>query len=102
MGKRLGDEDGFTLVELLVAMFSMMVLIGGFIYVNLQFSESSTNTQQLTQGAGAARNIVRALEADLRSANPLLLVPSSFTADPNGSSNSGPNGTTPTDIVAMY
>lgn len=97
----LGDE-GLTLVELLVTTAAMLVVVGGFLYVNVQFSQSSTNTQQLTQSAGSVRNTVRVLEADLRSADPLLLVPTSFTADPNGSSNAGSFGTTSTDIVAMY
>lgn len=93
---------GFSLVELLVTMVILLVVVSILATIYGPLASQSTNTTDFSQNQGRARNVLRVLEADLRSADPLLLVPSSFTADPNGSSNSGTYGTGPTDIIAMY
>jgi prepilin-type N-terminal cleavage/methylation domain-containing protein len=88
------DDAGMSLVELLVSMAIILVIVAAFAFLYLALSSSATDTGYLSQSQGTVRNVVRVLEADLRSADPLLLVPSSFTADPNGPAN--------TDVVALY
>lgn len=90
-----------TLVELLVAMVLLAIVMTTFFLAFEAFVGSSTDTIHLSIAQGTARNTMRILEADLRSANPLLLVPASFTEDPNGVSSSGASATSPTDVVAM-
>lgn len=96
-----GDE-GMTLVELLVAMAIMLVIMAAFFALYFGLSGSASNTVAYSHQQSNVRNVMRVLEADLRSADPLTLVPATFTSDPNGSSAVGTSGTTSTDIVAMY
>lgn len=96
------DDSAFSLVELLVTMSILLIVTAIVAMIYGPLSSQATNTTDLAQNQGRVRNVVRVLEADLRSADPLLLVPSSFTADPDGTSNSGLYGTKATDIVAMY
>ncbi len=96
------NDSAFSLVELLVTMSILLIVTAIVAMIYGPLSSQATNTTNLAQNEGRVRNVVRVLEADLRSADPLLLVPSSFTADPDGTSNPGSYGTSPTDIVAMY
>lgn len=95
-----------TLVELLVSLALLTIIMGAFFLVYFSFAGSSTNTVNYSQEQGTVRNAVRILEADLRSSDPLTVVPSSFTSAvtlPSGTvTSSGTNGTTPTDVIAMY
>lgn len=100
--QRTRGDDGLTLVELLVAMALLLVVMASFFVLYGILSGAASNVVPFSQEQGTVRNVMRALEADLRSADPLVLVPSSFTADPNGVTNPGPSGTGPTDVVAMY
>ncbi|MHB1510490.1 MAG: PilW family protein [Acidimicrobiales bacterium] len=95
-------DSAFSLVELLVTMSILLIVTAIVAMIYGPLSSQATNTTNLAQNEGRVRNVVRVLEADLRSADPLLLVPSSFTADPDGTSASGTYSTSPTDIVAMY
>ncbi len=91
-----------TLVELTVTMAILLIVMGAFLSLFGAFSSSASNSRTLTAGQENAHTTLRILQADLRSADPLLLVPSSFTLDPSGSSAVGANGTSGVDVVAMY
>lgn len=95
------DDSGTTLVELLVTLAIFSVVIASVFEIFGVFSFSSTSTRTLTFSQENVHTVLRILEADVRSADPLLLVPSSFTADPSGSSAVGANGTNPVDVIAM-
>lgn len=105
-GSRSFSDEGMTLVELLVSMSILLVVMGSFIGVYFGFSGSSTNTVTYSHEQGTARNVMLVLEADLRSADPLTLVPTSFTSAvslPSGTvTSSGLYGTAPTGVIAMY
>ena len=100
------SDDGMTLVELLVSMSILLVVMGSFIGVYFGFSGSSTNTVSYSHEQGTARNVMLVLEADLRSADPLTLVPSSFTSaeslPPGTVTSSGTYGVSSTDVIAMH
>jgi Tfp pilus assembly protein PilW len=96
------DDSGMTLVELLVAMVTTSVVLGVFLLSFTDLNNSATNATGFSQQQGQVRDAMRIMESDIRSSDPLLLVPSSFTLDSNGSSNVGTNGTSATDIIAMY
>lgn len=98
----LRDDSGMTLTELLVAMVILAVIMSTFFLLYFALSTSASNSGALSKDQGQVRNVMQVLEADLRSSDPLTLVPASFTSDPAGTSNSGTNGTSSTDIVAMY
>ncbi len=103
-GERLrqhADDRGATLLELVVTFGAEVVLVGTAIGFFGTMSATSQSSRALTTNEEVAHGALRTLESDVASANPLVLVPSSFTDDPSGSSNVGPNGTTPTDIIAM-
>jgi prepilin-type N-terminal cleavage/methylation domain-containing protein len=101
---RWGD-DGLTLIELLVTMLIMLAVMGAFLIMFVSLNSSATSTTALSQSQGQVRNIMRILEADLRSSDPLLLVPASFTSggyDPGAITSPGAQGISPTDVVALY
>lgn len=66
-------DGGMTLVELSVAMLVMALVITGFSFAYLGLNRSGQGTTQLTESQGSTRTVVRVLEADLRSADPLEL-----------------------------
>lgn len=87
------EDAGITLVEVLVAMTLIVAVMAAFFLIFLSFSRSATSTRQYTQQQQASLGVLRVMQADVRSANPLVLVPSSFTLDPNG--------TAPGQVVAL-
>jgi len=87
-----GGEAGFTLVELVIAMTLVLVIMAAFFLMFFSFGSSGTSSADLSEVQGSARNVIDVLEADLRSADPLVGVPTSFTADP---------AAVPGDVVAM-
>jgi prepilin-type N-terminal cleavage/methylation domain-containing protein len=95
-----------SLIELLVAMAILLVIMASFYTLFFGFWGSSRNSISLSQEQGTVRNTVRILSADLRSADPLTLVPSTFTSAvslPAGTvTDPGTTGTNPTDVIAMY
>ena len=95
-------DGGFTLVELLISLSLILVVMGGFFSLFFALTGAANTVGVSTRLQENTRNVVRVLEADVRSADPLTLVPSSFPNDPTGTSNAGPNGTSPTDVIAMY
>ncbi|HLI44240.1 MAG TPA: hypothetical protein VKU92_07200 [Acidimicrobiales bacterium] len=103
--RRLGDE-GLTMVELLVSLLLMSIFLGAFFALYVNFAKSSVNTVNYSEQQGQVRNVVRVLDADLRSADPLTLVPASFLSAvtlPSATVTSpGANDATPTDVIAMY
>lgn len=87
-----GREAGFTLVELVIAMALVLVIMAAFFLMFFSFGSSGTSSADLSEVQGSARNVIDVLEADLRSADPLVEVPASFAADPTA---------VPGDVVAM-
>jgi prepilin-type N-terminal cleavage/methylation domain-containing protein len=73
MRTRTDRESGMTLIEMIVAMLIMAALLAGFSFMYLAYSRSGEGTTQLTASQGSTRTVVRVLEADLRSADPLEL-----------------------------
>lgn len=104
--RRIADTDergdrGTSLVELCVALAVQAALIGGLVGFFSSTSSTAASAHALTASQQSVHAVMTVLEADVASADPLTLVPASFTADPAGSSSSGSAGTSPTDIVAM-
>jgi type II secretory pathway pseudopilin PulG len=97
-----GLESGFTLVETLVTVVLIVSMMAGVFVMYFGFSTSAASTNQYTQEQEQTLTVARVLQADVRSADPLLLVPSSFGLDPNGISVSGGSGTSATDVIALY
>jgi predicted component of type VI protein secretion system len=85
-----------------MAMALMMSIMGAFGLVFIGLSSLGTSTQSFTQSQTTTRITVRVLAADLRSADPLLLTPTSFTGDSHGISTTGAQGSNGTDVIAMY
>jgi type II secretory pathway pseudopilin PulG len=91
-----------TLVELVVTMAVVLVISVVVLTLYGAFSSTAADSRALSVSQERVHTVMRVLEADVRSANPLLLVPSSFTLDPTAVTSSGASGTTPTDVIAMY
>jgi hypothetical protein len=92
-----------TLVELLVTMALLTVVTTVVLSLYHAFSSSAFDSRTLSVSEERLHGVMRILEADVRSADPLLVVPSSFTLDPSppAVTSSGTTGTTPTDVIAM-
>lgn len=71
-------DEGFTLVEMLIAMAMMLLLMGAFFLMFFAFSHSEQGTQALSNSQSQSRLTLQLLEADLRSADPLMDVPMSL------------------------
>lgn len=71
-------DEGFTLVEMLIAMAISIVILTAFIFAFIAFGVSATGTRTLGESQGATANALAVLEADLRSADPLMEVPAGF------------------------
>ena len=90
-------DSGLTLVEVVIALAMLTLIMAAFYVMFLAFGDSATNSQQLSQSQGSTQLVVRQLESDLRSADPLLQWPS--TGVPTSITGSGaPN----TDMIALY
>lgn len=85
-----------TLVELLVAMSILVVVITGFTFMYISLNRSGIGTTQLTASQSSARVVVRVLEADIRSADPLIL-PQSVSLG-----NLPVSGTPDADYIVMF
>jgi prepilin-type N-terminal cleavage/methylation domain-containing protein len=66
--RRLRQENGFTLVELLVAMPVLLIMLAGLTTVFVQLNRSNDRTQQQTVLQSEARESLNTLEADIRQA----------------------------------
>lgn len=101
-----GGDEGLTLIELLVSMAILAVIMSAFFLFYFSFAQSSTNTVNYSEDQSSVRGVTRILESDIRSADPLTLVPASFLGSvslPSGTvTSSGTDGTAPTDVLAMY
>lgn len=73
MSRRARGDAGMTLVELLVAMSILVVVVTAFTFMYVALNRSGIGTGQLTASQSSARVVVRVLEADIRSADPLIL-----------------------------
>jgi hypothetical protein len=84
----------------------LLIIMAAFFLMYFAFAQSGANTLSYAHQQGEVRSVVRILEADLRSADPLTTVPASFTSAvtlPAGTVTSGgTTGTSPTDVIAMY
>lgn len=100
---RVPADAGMTLVELLVTMALLAVVTTVVLSLYHAFSSSAVDSRTLSVSEERLHGVMRILEADVRSADPLLVVPSSFTLDPSppAVTSSGTAGTTPTDVIAM-
>lgn len=106
-GRRAAPDDGVTLIELLVALSLITVVMIGFFVMFLAFANSATGTRQYTFAQEQSLTVVRVLEADVRSADPLLVASpfggsGAVSLDRNGTASAGPNGVGKTDVIAMY
>ena len=66
--KRMTQHDGFTLVELLVAMPMLLIVLAGLTTTLIQLTRTSDKTQQETTLQTEARAAMATLESDLRQA----------------------------------
>ncbi|MCU1493074.1 MAG: hypothetical protein JWO62_838, partial [Acidimicrobiaceae bacterium] len=96
--RRLRDDAGMTLVELVVTMALLLLVTTLVLTVYRVFSSSAADSRTLSVSQERVHSVLRILEADVRSANPLLLVPSSFTLDPSppAVTSTGASGTSST------
>lgn len=92
-------DEGFTLIELLVAMTLLVAVMAAFLLMYLAFGTSGRSTQALSQTQGSTHLVIRQLESDIRSADPLLQWPASPSDVP---ASIGGMGTANTDKIAMY
>lgn len=92
--RRTRDDRGFTLVEMLVAMTTLLIIVVSFSFLYYSFQTLGFNTTGYAEAQGTERTVIRILEADARSADPLTLVPATFTQDPAGARNS--------DVIGMF
>ncbi len=103
---RARSDEGMTLVELLVTLVLMLVIMGSFFFMYFGFASSGVSTVKFSEEQGQVRNVERILESDIRSADPLTLLPSSFDSTTllggGAVTSSGTYGTSPTDSLAMY
>lgn len=89
-----------TLVELLVTMALLAVVTTVVLSLFHAFSSSAADSRTLSVSEERLHGVMRILEADVRSADPLLVVPASFTLDPSPPAITS-SGTTGTDVIAM-
>jgi hypothetical protein len=66
--KRLGDEDAFTIVELLVAAAIGLFLLGGVLTVMTNFFRDSRSNQIRNEAQDNARTVIDRISRELRSA----------------------------------
>lgn len=92
MKRRLADESGFTLVELMIAMFLLAIVLAGVSNVLVSGLRASSDTSARTAGQGNIQTAVNRLEYELRC--------SSGATVPNaGVANSSVTLTVPTQCV---
>lgn len=78
-GERRRPEQGFTLIEMVVALAIMSVALGVFGTVFVTMTHASTKGQALVTNEQGAELALESLSSDLRAANPVVALPTLAT-----------------------